>query len=137
MSEGLPGVDATGIAIIAALLALGESVATIHAYYKKHVPDVMGQSSADDKSAALKRLATEVFDGKTFADTRTGLGIVATRWDFERPMIFKSLLEPVDVMLIPGGMHGSKLISLVEYRQRHEPRYILFISVTRKTSQLP
>lgn len=39
---------------------------------------------------ALRTLAASVFGDKTFADFHTGVGIVATRWDFERPMIFKS-----------------------------------------------
>lgn len=80
-------------AIIAALLALGSDVATIHAHYKKHVPDVMGQGGPHAKAAALERLANDIFKGATFADTKTAIGIVATRWDFERPMIFKKLVE--------------------------------------------
>lgn len=80
-------------AIIAALLALGDDVASIHSHYKKHVPDVMGKHSPEAKSEALKRLAEEVFKGASFSDAKTALGIVATRWDFERPMIFKKLVE--------------------------------------------
>jgi predicted acylesterase/phospholipase RssA len=80
-------------AIIAALLALGTDVATIHAHYKKHVPDVMQQRSAKAKSAALERLAKDIFKEATFADAKTSIGIVATRWDFERPMIFKKLVD--------------------------------------------
>jgi patatin-like phospholipase/acyl hydrolase len=75
--------------IIAALLALGRSTAEIHALYRKHVPTVMQPKNARAKSAALEKLAKEIFPTETFKDVKTGVGIVATRWDFERPMIFK------------------------------------------------
>ena len=77
-------------AIIAALIALGFSVNEIHTLYKKHVPIIMGKRSAKDRTAALKNLADEVFEDKYFTDTQTGIGIVATKWLIERPMIFKS-----------------------------------------------
>jgi patatin-like phospholipase/acyl hydrolase len=76
-------------AIIAALLALGRSVDEIHALYREHVPAVMGCHTKAARSAALAKLATEVFGDATFRNVRTGIGIVATRWEFERPMIFK------------------------------------------------
>ena len=77
-------------AIIAALLALGESVKDIHALYKKHVPTVMRPRFRGGKSAALAKLASEVFGNRTFKDVKTGLGIVATHWKLEKPMIFKA-----------------------------------------------
>ena len=76
-------------AIIAALLSLGHSVDSIHALYKKHVPTVMRCRSRGGRSKSLAHLASSVFGNKTFADVKTGVGIVATRWEFERPMIFK------------------------------------------------
>ncbi len=75
--------------IIAALLALGYRVDEIHRLYKEHVPTVMRQRNAHGKSAALAHLAKTVFGDRTFADVKTGVGIVATRWELERPMIFK------------------------------------------------
>jgi predicted acylesterase/phospholipase RssA len=77
-------------AIIAALLALGHSVNDIHKLYKAHVPAVMSARTKGGRSAALDRLATDVFGTKTFADVKTGVGVVATRWQLERPMIFKT-----------------------------------------------
>jgi predicted acylesterase/phospholipase RssA len=77
-------------AIIAALLAMGSSVDDIHALYKEHVPTVMRRRSARGKSAALSHLAVTVFGNRKFTDMKTGVGIVATRWDFEKPMIFKT-----------------------------------------------
>jgi predicted patatin/cPLA2 family phospholipase len=76
-------------AIIAALVALGTSVDEIYRLYKAHVPVVMKRRSPGGKSEALKKLATEVFGAKTFADVKTGIGIVATHWALEKPMIFK------------------------------------------------
>ena len=79
-------------AIIAALLALGKTVDEIHALYRDHVPTVMRARSRQRKSKALEKLANSVFASARFEDAKTGLGIVAARWDFETPMIFKSSL---------------------------------------------
>ena len=76
--------------IIAALIGLGHSVEKIHALYKQHVPSVMEKRSARARTKALADLATEVFGDKTFSDFKTRVGIVATKWWIERPMIFKS-----------------------------------------------
>jgi patatin-like phospholipase/acyl hydrolase len=77
-------------AIIAAMLALGHSVDEIHALYKKHVVTVMACKTPADKTASLKALATEVFKEQTFEDVKTGIGIVATKWINDRPMVFKA-----------------------------------------------
>jgi predicted acylesterase/phospholipase RssA len=77
-------------AIIASLLALRYSVAAILDIYRNHVPRVMRRRGATAKSAALRSLATEVFGDHDFTHTVTRLGVVATRWVSERPMIFKS-----------------------------------------------
>ena len=76
-------------AIIAALIALGHSVNEIHALYKLHVPCVMAKNNLRARTKALANLSTEVFGDKTFNDLKTGVGIVATKWVIERPMIFK------------------------------------------------
>jgi patatin-like phospholipase/acyl hydrolase len=77
-------------AIIAALLALGYRVDDVHALYKKHVPTIMRQRTRRARSAALSHLVKTVFEDRTFADVKTGIGIVATRWQLETPMIFKA-----------------------------------------------
>jgi uncharacterized protein len=77
-------------AIIAALIAMGRSIDEIHALYCKHVPTVMRERNAAGRSAALKTLASTVFADATFNDVRTGIGIVATRWLEERPLVFKA-----------------------------------------------
>lgn len=79
-------------AIIAALVALGYEVDEIHGLYTAHVPRIMSSRSAAKRTAALQDLAKEVFQDKTFEDVLTGIGIVATRWVTERPMIFKGSL---------------------------------------------
>lgn len=76
-------------AIIATLIALGYEVDEIHTLYKKHVPKVMSCRTRSGRTAALKKLAHEVFEEKTFADVKTGIGVVTTKWMSERPMIFK------------------------------------------------
>lgn len=76
-------------AIIASLLALGRDVGDIHELYKKHVVNVVAKKSAAAKTEALETLAAEVFNNASFANVRTGLGVVATKWAIERPMIFK------------------------------------------------
>lgn len=76
-------------AIIAALLGLGHSVGEVHDLYKAHVPVVMSRRTRGAKSKALALLAKSVFGDKKFTDVKTGVGIVATRWALEKPMIFK------------------------------------------------
>jgi patatin-like phospholipase/acyl hydrolase len=89
--------------IIAALLALGYQVDEIHKFYKEHVPAIMRQRSACAKSAALAHLAKTVFADRTFADVKTGVGIVTTRWNFEKPMIFKGSVEQAHGPRVCGG----------------------------------
>lgn len=88
-------------AIIAALLALGRSVDDIHALYKEHVPVVMRNRTAAGRSAALTRLTSTIFGETKFTDVKTDVGIVATRWAFEKPMIFKSSVSQAH------GRHGT------------------------------
>ncbi len=80
-------------AIIASLVALGFSVDEIHDLYKEHVPSIMKSKSPGGKTAALEKLAKEVFKEKTFSDVLTGIGVVATNWVTERPMIFKGSIR--------------------------------------------
>ncbi|MEG3146530.1 patatin-like phospholipase family protein [Sphingomonas sp. RT2P30] len=76
-------------AIIASLIALGRTVAEIRELYAEHVVKVMKASGMAAKTAALSDLATEVYGNVGFDQVKTGLGIVATKWMIERPMIFK------------------------------------------------
>jgi patatin-like phospholipase/acyl hydrolase len=78
-------------AIIATLLALGHRVEEIHDLYRKYVPKIMQAQGPADRSRALSTLGKEVFGEKSFLDVKTGIGVVATKWVIERPMIFKNL----------------------------------------------
>lgn len=77
-------------AIIAALISLGHEIDEIHELYATHVPTIMRARGKRAKSAALSELAAKAFGSATFADVKTGIGIVATKWEIERPMIFKA-----------------------------------------------
>ena len=79
--------------IIAALLSLGYKVEEIHSLYTQHVPTVMKHSTASGRTKALDTLVGEVFKDTDFTDTKTGVGIVATHWNLEKPMIFKSTVD--------------------------------------------
>jgi predicted acylesterase/phospholipase RssA len=76
-------------AIIAALLALGFKVDDVHEIYKKHVPTVTRCRTPHSRSKELANLADTVFGKSTFRQVKTRIGIVATRWQLEKPMIFK------------------------------------------------
>jgi len=77
-------------AIIASLLALGLPVEEIYKLYVEHVPTVMAKRSRSAKTKALAELAKKVFGDRIFEEMKTGVGIVATRWMTEKPMIFKT-----------------------------------------------
>ncbi len=79
-------------AIIAALVALGRSTKEIQQIYATYVPQIMGVRRPGARSAALADLSSEVFGQATFEDVKTRIGIVATEWIRERPMIFKSVV---------------------------------------------
>jgi len=76
--------------IIAALLAQGKSVDEICQLYIQHVPPIMQAKSAADKSKALAATGDAVFGNAGFDGLKTGVGLVATKWQLETPMIFKN-----------------------------------------------
>lgn len=76
--------------IIGSLVGLGYSVDEMHALYCQHVPTVMKAWLAAGKTDALRVLAEEILGDTRFDAFRTRVGIVATNWDNERPLIFKS-----------------------------------------------
>lgn len=77
-------------AIIASLVAMGRTVTEIHALYSNHVVGIMKHKSMAAKTKALTELAADVYGDAAFDAMKTGIGIVATRWMVERPMIFKA-----------------------------------------------
>lgn len=101
-------------AIIAALLSLGYKVADILSLYRQHVPTVMRNKTAGGRSQALAALAMEVFQDKDFTQVKTGVGIVATHWLLEKPMIFKASVAQAHARkdtFIPG--FGCKIADAV------------------------
>lgn len=76
-------------AIIASLIALGNNVQSILDLYRQHVPTVMQEKFAKGRTKALATLSQQVFGDAKFDQVKTGIGIVATHWLSERPMIFK------------------------------------------------
>lgn len=88
-------------AIIASMLALGKTVEDIHETYKTHVAAVMAKTSPNARSRELAELARIVFADATFEDMKTKVGVVATRWVEERPMIFKGDIAQ------SHGRHGT------------------------------
>lgn len=85
--------------IIAALLARGDPVKEIRDLYVTHVPAIMKSRNTGKRSAALHRLARVVFENQRADVFKTNIGIVATNWKEESPMIFKTLVDQA---------HGSK-----------------------------
>jgi predicted acylesterase/phospholipase RssA len=75
--------------IIGALIALGYEVDEILSLYREHVPAVLAPWLASGRSAALKKLGEDIFGEATFEDVKTKVGVVATNWLTEKPMIFK------------------------------------------------
>lgn len=80
--------------IIGSLLALGKSVSEISDIYFNYIPQIMTLGNSSERSKALKECAyaNEVFGNKEFNDhnVQTLIGVVATNYEFRRPMIFKS-----------------------------------------------
>jgi predicted acylesterase/phospholipase RssA len=85
--------------IITAMLALGKGAPEIITLYQDHVPTVMKNKNADGRSRALAELSKAIFGDAMFTDVKTSVGIVATKWVLEKPMIFKTHI---------GQAHGMK-----------------------------
>ena len=103
--------------IIGALLALGFEIDEIAALYRKHVPSVMTPKRASKKSAALANLASTIFRKATFEDVKTGIGVVATKWVIERPMIFKGgVVQEVNILTGPRVFHATVKAAIMQYK---------------------
>ena len=85
--------------IIAALLARGDTVPNVKSLYEEHVPVIMKSRNTGGRTRALHALAHEVFKNERHDVFKTGVGIVATNWNDESPMIFKTSVNQA---------HGSK-----------------------------
>ena len=76
--------------IIAALIATGHSAECIRDLFLQEIPGIMRRRIARQRSRALHETVRRMFGEQGFEGLDTELGIVATRTDFSRPMIFKS-----------------------------------------------
>jgi|SRR5882757_3180155 len=119
--------------IIAALLALGHSVQSIRDLYEKNITKITGKLFTGGRTKALAELVEKVFGNANFTQVKTGVGIVATHWLQERPMIFKG-----DV----SQAHGSKATfapgfgcTIAEAVRASCSAFPYFKRVTVKTSQ--
>jgi len=72
---------------------MGKNVSEISDLYEQYVPTVMQKKGRTQKSAALHELGNKVFGDSKFDEMKTGVGIVATKWLIERPMIFKTSID--------------------------------------------
>jgi uncharacterized protein len=118
-------------AIIAALLSLGYSVEDILSLYRQHVPTVMKNSTATGRSKALDKLVAEIFGNRDFTQVKTGVGIVATHWHLEKPMIFKSTVAQAHGRkdtFIPG--FGCKIGEAVRASCSAYPYFDRFVLTT-------
>lgn len=92
-------------AIIASLLGLGKSAVETLKLYEDNVPSILGANGPANKSAELKRVADELYKGLQWSDFKTRVGIVATNWTREKPLIFKNQIDAAHGMkatFIPG-----------------------------------
>ena len=80
-------------AIIATLLARGDSVEKVLELYKEHVPAIMKPKNSSYRTSALRKLANTIFADTKIEHFKTGIGIVATNWKDERPFIFKASVK--------------------------------------------
>jgi patatin-like phospholipase/acyl hydrolase len=87
--------------IIAALLCRGDTVENVLKLYRQHVPAIMRPHNSGARTSALQKLANNVFGKTEIEHFKTGIGIVATNWKDERPIIFKALRDQAH------GSHGS------------------------------
>ena len=77
-------------AIIAALLARGDTVGTVLDLYRKYVPTIMAETNSVARTTALRKLGETVFADTTAESFKSAIGIVSTNWKDERPLIFKA-----------------------------------------------
>jgi len=92
-------------AIIASLIGLGKSAAETLKLYEENVPNILGAKKPADKSTKLKEVADKLYGEFEWSDFKTRIGIVATNWTREKPLIFKNQVDSAYGMkatFIPG-----------------------------------
>lgn len=92
-------------AIIASLIGLGKTVSETLKLYEEHVPTILAPPDPAAKSAALEKVADELFKETKWTDFRPYIGVVATNWTREKPLIFKNRVQAAHGMkstFVPG-----------------------------------
>lgn len=77
-------------AIIASMLSQGDSVEAIEKRYFDLIPKVMAHKTRAARSRELRNQAEKLFSDEKFDSFQTYIGLVATNYEFERPMVFKN-----------------------------------------------
>lgn len=101
--------------IIAALLGLGWRISDIEDLYFKLIPRIMKPTMPAGKSAALRSELINVLGDQDFTAFKTGIGIVATNMDAERPFIFKNRVSQayqLKATFLPG--FGATIVDAVQ-----------------------
>jgi patatin-like phospholipase/acyl hydrolase len=86
-------------AIIASLIGLGKSADETLKLYEDNVPSILGAKGAAGKSAKLKEVAEKLYQEFQWSDFKTRIGIIATNWTREKPLVFKDRVD---------SAHGTK-----------------------------
>lgn len=81
-------------AIIAAMIAIGCEAREIEEWFLSKIPTIMGPRRPSQRTRLLRGAIHKFFGERKFDDVDMLLGIVATRTDFYRPMIFKTFVQP-------------------------------------------
>jgi predicted acylesterase/phospholipase RssA len=77
-------------AIVATMIAIGHDAEEIEKWFLKEIPRIMRPRFPSQRSRVLRSTIRDYFGVRKFDDVDMLLGIVATRTDFYRPMIFKT-----------------------------------------------
>ena len=76
--------------IIATLIATGHDAKSIERWFLEKIPEIMRHRSRQQRSRALREAVHDVLGARTFSQVDMLLGVVATRTDFNSPMVFKT-----------------------------------------------
>ena len=76
-------------AIIGSMIALGDDIETIWDRYRRLASAIMRPRLAKTRSARLRCLASDIYEGRKFDSFQTRVGIVASKVEPHEPMIFR------------------------------------------------
>jgi len=100
--------------IICSLIGLGHSISKITELYFELIPSIMSSIFRKQRSEKLNIAANKLYEDLLFDSFKTKIGIVATEYDFEKPIIFKTSSKQIysqEASFIPG--FGCKISEAV------------------------